>query len=70
MRSKSGGGGDAMQDQNTVNCKPTETCYIALHHFVIIPGDCTDGKSEEKHSTRACVCLCDVVHTLTVSLQR
>lgn len=39
--------------KTTINSKPTETCYIALHHFVIIPGDCTDGKSEEKHSTCA-----------------
>ena len=25
---------------------------------MIIPGHCTDGKSEEKHSTRVCVCVC------------
>lgn len=27
-----------------INSKLTETCYIVPHHFVIFPGDCTDGR--------------------------
>ena len=50
--------------KTTINSKPTETCYIALHHFVIIPGDCTDGKSEGSIAlVCACVCVMRCTHS-------